>query len=311
MQAKRTICAVLAWLALSSAGLAQDIDDDAVAAMRDMADSGYSSEFGRSPGWHLADHRKLAASLAALQSQRPGIVDAYVVVVGLDSDGVFGREATEASRVLSLRYDAAGRTILLAAGDGTDAPNGSPQNLATALGAVASVMDTEEDVLILFTTSHGSAESGLAYRDGAFGNGMIGPNRLKTMLDDSGIARRMVILSACYSGIFVPALQSDTSVIITAASATTTSFGCAAENDWTFFGDALLNNAMRANDPLPVAARKAFGLIAAWEKKVRIGASKPQLSIGKKAKVWLAPLEARIPNETTAKVGRPALQTSR
>jgi hypothetical protein len=311
MDVKRSICAAFAWLALASPGWAQEAEEDPSVVMREMADSGYSFEYGRTPGWHLADHRKLAASLAALQPQRPGTIDAYVIVIGLDSDGVFGREATEAARVLAHRYDASGRTLLLAAGDGHDAPNGSPQNLALAIGAVAATMDAKEDVLVLYTTSHGDADSGLAYRDDELGNGMIGPGRLKAMLDDSGIERRLVMISACYSGIFVPALQSDTSIVITAASAKTTSFGCASDNDWTFFGDALLNNAFRTSDPLPVAARKAFGLINAWERKVRIGASKPQLFIGKDSKIWLASLEARTPKQPTPKVGRPALQTTR
>lgn len=312
---RRSIVAGLAWLALASHGWAQDrdaeLEAEAAAFSREMADNGQVTENGRSPAWELADHRKLAAALGGLAPQRPGVVDAYVVVVGLDSDGVFGREATEAARVLAHRYDAAGGSILLAAGEGLTAPNGSPRNLATAIGAVAATMDRNEDVLILYTTSHGNAESGLAYRDGELGNGVIGPGRLKAMLDESRIERRLVMISACFSGIFVPALQSETSIVITAASAKTTSFGCAADNDWTFFGDALLNNAMRTNDPLPVAARKAFSLITAWEKKVPIGASKPQLFIGKNAKLWLAPLEARIPKAPTAKVGRPALQTIR
>ena len=315
MKLKPVLAGLCAWLALTSHVSAQESDAaleaEAAASMREMADMGYSAEYGRSPNWYLADHRKLAASIAALAPQRPGVVDAYVVAIGLDSDGVFGREAAEASRVLARRYDAAGRAILLAAGPNAEqatAANGSPQNLATAISAVAATMDVKEDVLILFTTSHGDADSGLAYRDDEFGNGMIGPGRLRAMLDGSGIERRMVIISACYSGIFVPALRSDTGVVITAASDRTTSFGCNAGNDWTFFGDALLNNAMRKNDPLAVAARKAFGLIDNWEKKIAITRSRPQLFIGRSAKDWLGPLEKRTPKETSERVGRPALR---
>ena len=49
----------------------------------------------------------MTRALATLQPQRKGVVDAYVVTVGLDSDPVFGREAREAGKVLSRRYDAA------------------------------------------------------------------------------------------------------------------------------------------------------------------------------------------------------------
>lgn len=311
MRSGKLIMGLVAWLSLSSAAIAQYEEADSAISARELADSGYVAEYGRSPAWYLADHRKLSAAIDRLQSQRPGVVDAYVIAVGLDSDGVFTREATEASRVLARRYDAEGRTILLTvSGDRAETaiPHGSPQNLAVAISAAAAVMDPKEDVLVLYSTSHGSADTGLAYQDAEYANGMIGPGRLKDMLDASGIERRMVIISACYSGIFVPALQSDSTVVITAASERTTSFGCAADNDWTFFGDALLNNAMRSNDKLPVAARKAFGLITNWEKKIRIGASKPQLFIGKDTKAWLSPLEARTPSATTQRVGRPALQ---
>src|SRR5690349_2921523 len=66
----------------------------------------------------LAERRRLDTALAALQPQRPGTVDAYVVAVALDSDPVFAREAREAGRVLTRRYDAEGRAITLAGPDG-------------------------------------------------------------------------------------------------------------------------------------------------------------------------------------------------
>jgi Peptidase C13 family len=309
MKAAKLVTALSAWLSLASICHAQEAEQDPAEYLRELADGGYVSEYGRNAKWLLDDHRKMNASISALAPQRPGVVDAYVIAVGLDSDAVFGNEASEGARVLSRRYDAEDRTILLAAGSGAasdKAANGSPQNLAIAISAIAATMDPKEDVLVLFSTSHGSAEGGLAYRDQDFANGMIGPNRLKDLLDSSGIERRMIIISACYSGIFVPALQTDSTVVITAASSRTTSFGCAADNDWTFFGDALLNNAMRTNDTLKIAARKAFGLISAWEKRERISASRPQLFIGKETAAWLEPLELRTPTDTSQRVGRPA-----
>src|SRR5689334_21559377 len=51
------------------------------------------------PAQELAEHRRLTAALDALKPQRPGIVDAYVVVDALDGDAVFNREAREAGRV--------------------------------------------------------------------------------------------------------------------------------------------------------------------------------------------------------------------
>lgn len=258
----------------------------------------------------LADHKKLTAVLAALKPQRPGVVDAFVISIGLDSDPVFGREAAEASRVLAHRYDAAGRTLLLSTGDGAKAPaapNGSPANLAVAIAGVAEKMDLKEDVLVLFATAHGGPDNGLAYRDGVNGSGLVGPKRLATLLDTMGIKRRLVIISACYSGIFVPEIASESSIVVTAASATTTSFGCVATNDWTYFGDAFINTALRQPVSIGVAAKQAFDMINGWETKDLLFPSQPQMSMGSRTQDWLGPLEARMPKVATARTGKPAV----
>src|SRR5262245_16222142 len=213
------------------AGAADEAD------VRRRADAGMQVERHRSPAEEPAEHRRLARALQALGPQRAGTVDAYVVVVALDSDPVFGREARAAADVLQRRYGAAGRTIILAGTDGSAPsalPRGTPESLAITLARIAELMNREEDALILYTTSHG-APFGLYSNDGDQGFGAISPMRLRAMLDGLGIGNRLLVLSACYSGVFVPVLRSPTTAIVTAASAERTSFGCAADNDWTFF----------------------------------------------------------------------------
>ena len=269
-------------------------------------------ERDRSPKWLLQDQRKLDKSLAALGPQRPGVVDAYVVVVGLDSDPIFGREAREAGKVLGRRYNAVGHTIVLAGTDGSGPsalPNGSPRNLTVALARVAELMDKKQDVLVLYTAGHG-AKVGLAYHDGDDGFGIIPPARLARVFDELGIKNRLLILSACFSGIFVPTLSSDTTALFTAASAERTSFGCQSDKDWTFYGDAMINHALREPVPLARAGEDARALVAQWEAlgaNMGIVPSQPQIAIGSKVDNWLKPLEARMPKTATATVGRPAI----
>jgi hypothetical protein len=238
------------------------------------------------------------------------VVDAYVVVVGLDSDPIFGREAREAGKVLSRRYNAVGHTIVLAGTDGSGPsalPNGSPRNLAVALARVAELMDKKQDVLILYTAGHG-AKVGLAYHDADDGFGIVPPARLARIFDELGIQNRLLILSACFSGIFVPTLSSDTTALFTAASADRTSFGCQSDRDWTFYGDAMINNALRQPVPLAEAGKNAQALIAKWEgMNSSIIPSQPQIAIGSKVDTWLKPLEARMPKTPTPLVGRPAI----
>ncbi|WP_425230715.1 C13 family peptidase [Sphingomonas sp.] len=272
-----------------------------------LADQGVSIEHDRPPGQALAEHRRLDTALAALQPQRHGVVDAYVVAVALDSDPVFGREAREAGRVLARRYGAAGHTIVLAGTDGSrdsTLPMGSPANITAALARVAELIDPDEDVLVLYTTSHG-APWGIVYNDGDQGFGAISPTRLWTTLSTLGIRNRLLLISACFSGVFVPLLQSDTTAILTAASADRTSFGCQADQDWTFFGDATINHALRKPQPFSAAAAEARGLIGGWERQGQLTPSQPQLSIGPGAARWLAALEAHLPPATPG-VGRPA-----
>lgn len=265
---------------------------------------------GRSAREMLAEQRRLHAALDALQPQRRGTIDAYVVAVALDSDPVFGREAREAGRVLARRYDAEGRTITLAGPDGRSAglPKGSLTSLTLALARIAELMDPAEDVLVLYSTSHG-APAGLAYHDGDSGFGILAPSRLGLLLGELGIRRRILLLSACHSGVFVPFLSSPDTVIVTAASADRTSFGCRAENDWTYFGDALVNNALRKPQPLANAAEEARTMIAGWESGSGLEPSQPQVVFGNAVDSWLPSLEARMPRSATSPVGAPAVGT--
>src|SRR3954468_5977935 len=108
------------------------------------ADAGTQIERGRSPAAELEEHRKLDRALHALAPQRPGVVDAYVVSIALDSDPVFGREARGAAGFSPRRYGAEGRTIVLAGSEGrtpSELPMGSLHSLSLALARIAELDD--------------------------------------------------------------------------------------------------------------------------------------------------------------------------
>jgi Peptidase C13 family len=277
--------------------------------MREAARQGIVIGKSYGPAEALRQNRLLHAALGKLKPERRGVADAYVVVAGLDSDAVFGREAAETGRVLSRRFDGEGRTIVVANGTGANdatMPDGNPEHLSAALAQVGELMNKEEDVLVLYLTAHGHWITGVAYRDSDRASGNIAPSRLAAMLNEAGIKNRLIIVSACYSGIFIPALQNETTVTMTAASSEKPSFGCRAENDWTFFGDALINNALRQPVPAADAFASARVLISQWETAERLSPSNPQVDIGTGARVWLDKLDARVPRTASARVGRPA-----
>jgi hypothetical protein len=259
------------------------------------------------PALLFDDERRMDGALARLQPQRPGIVDAYVIVAALDADPVFGREAREAGRVLSSRFDAEGRTLVFASDEGGDKADAAatPGGLARALWKVASVMNRDEDVLVLYTTSHGSPHAGLNFRDPKRGEAIIAPSQLSAMLAQPGFKNRLIILQACFSGQFVPTLAAPRTVVATAASSMKSSFGCSAGNDWTFFGYAFINQAMRQPDTFVRQFRRALVTILGWEQRLGYEPSSPQISIGNDTAGWLAALDAREPKAPSAPVGRP------
>ena len=267
-----------------------------------VATTGSAQSQGRA-----ADEQRFEAALARLQPQSPGVVDAYVVVAALDSAPVFGREARETGRVLAKRFGAEGRTLVLAQDEGSDTADSpaTPGFLVRALGRAGQLMDRDEDVIVLYTTSHGSPDLGLNFKDPARGTAVIAPAQLEAMLNQPGLKNRLVILQACFAGQFVPALASPRSVIVTAASSMHSSFGCSAGNDWTFFGYALINQAMRQPDSFVRQFRRAFVSIIGWEKRLEIEPSSPQISVGSDTKAWLAALDRHASDVSRAPVGRP------
>lgn len=253
------------------------------------------------------DARRITEALGQLKPQRPGTVDAFVIVAALDSDPVFGREAREAGRVLAKRFDAEGRSIVLAedeAGDRAHAA-GTPANLALALAQFAALMDRQEDVLVLYATSHGTPRAGLNSSHALYGKGIITPAQLATTLGQHGFRNRLIVIQSCFSGQFIPALASPRTLVATAASSMKPSFGCSPGNDWTFFGHALINQAMRKSDTLVRQLRRALVSIIGWEQKLGIDPSNPQLSVGSETGAWLAALDARAGAVPPAPVGRP------
>src|SRR5262249_48735426 len=77
-------------------------------------------------------------------------------------------------------------------------------SLAATLQATAKNMDDANDVLFIVLTSHGSPD-GLAVVAGRRQETLT-PVRLADMLNATHVRYRAVVISACYSGVFIPRL---------------------------------------------------------------------------------------------------------
>jgi len=123
---------------------------------------------------------------------------------------VFKRETLYASQVFAERFGAGERSVLLVndVEDRDSYPLASVSGLAQTLKALASRMHPDDDVLVLFLTSHGSQE-GLAVENGSLPLSQLAPADLRQALDDAEIRWRVVVVSACYAGVFLEELKSD------------------------------------------------------------------------------------------------------
>jgi hypothetical protein len=240
---------------------------------------------------------RIAAVVARVTPSEPGAPRAYFVGFAGDADPeVFSRETQFARQAFAARFGSADRSVLLIndAGDRDSWPLASLSGLGQTLKLLATRMDPEQDVLVLFLTSHGS-EDGLEVRNGSLPLAQLEPEDLRQALDDSGIRWRVVVVSACYAGVFIDALKNETTAIVTASDAAHSSFGCQEDRELTWFGEAFLRDALPASDSLEEAFGKAAKLIAQREESEHEVHSNPQLYVGALMRHKLQELESSRP----------------
>jgi hypothetical protein len=204
--------------------------------------------------------------------------DAKVSVVsfGLFGDqSVFRSEATGAAQIVTSRFGNGPVDVKFNSKKGGGA---TVDALAKSLQAAAKGVDAENDVLFLILTSHGSP-GGLAVKAGQVTQTLT-PPALAAMLARTGVRHRAAVISACYSGVFIPHLASPDTLVITAADANHPSFGCRDKAKWTYFGDAFFNVALRKAKDMQDAFVVARELVTKRELRERFEPSNPQMAGG-------------------------------
>ena len=237
---------------------------------------------------------RIAAAVERIVPAHPGKAHMfYLGFAGVGEQEVFKREALYAEQVFADKFGTADRSVELINDDGDrdTYPIASVSGLAQAVRLMAARMDVDEDVLVVMLTSHGS-EDGLAVSNGSLPLAQLGPADLREVLDDSGIKWRIVIVSSCYAGVFLEPLKSDTTLIVTAADARHSSFGCDDSRDLTWFGEAFLRDSLPGAPSFEAAFRKAAGLIQRRETAEHQIHSNPQLFIGERMQEKLAELQS-------------------
>lgn len=96
---------------------------------------------------------------------------------------------------------------------------------------------------LFYLTSHGAPDGAVVDQ------GILRPGVLGAMLDRTCGARpTVVVISACFSGVYVPVLARPNRMVLTAARPDRTSFGCGQDNKYPFFDDCFLSSMADARD---------------------------------------------------------------
>lgn len=224
----------------------------------------------------------LERSLAGLQRSRAAQPQLFFVgFAGYGAQAVFKREVLAVRDLFDEQFGTKGRSLVLInhASTLSNIALANVTNLDRALQHIGGLMNKDDDVLFLFLTSHGQKRLFSVEMPG-FGFNNLTPEGLRAILDRSGIKNRVVVVSACHSGSFVPALVDPTTLVIAAAHADRTSFGCEDKREWTYFGDAFFNRALRQERSFERAFQRASQLITRWETSEKLPRSLPQIAGG-------------------------------
>jgi hypothetical protein len=250
-----------------------------------------------------AQRRALIATVSRMDRGNSAGGDVYFVgFAGFGEQQVFRKEAELARQVFGARYATASRSLLLVNDihDRRTYPLATFDNLRAAVNAIGRRMHRDRDTLVLMLTSHGNDEDGIAITNGRMPEDALSPKDVRRILDESHIRWRIVIVSACYSGIFIPVLKTDSTLIMTAADAHHSSFGCDDTRDLTYFGEALLRDALPHACSLPAAFADMARIIRQRETDEGEIHSNPRLFVGPKVQTRLLQLDAAAAQSCSA-----------
>ena len=225
----------------------------------------------------LAQGRLLEDALANVPASTPAI-ELYTLTLGGDGkQSVFLRESDYVSNMLTSRFGAFGQIRLVNHRDHlVDRPMATRENLRRAALTLAE-RSGPEDLIFIYLTSHGTSEHELVLDQPRMELSDLPADELAAVLAPLKNRDKIIVISSCYSGGFIPALKDERTLIMTAARADRVSFGCTEEANFTYFGDALFAQALNQTDDLEQAFKLAKASVAERELADSFEASEPQI----------------------------------
>lgn len=230
-----------------------------------------------------AQPQLLRDALARLSPRVAGKPNLYLLAFAGDGgEDVFRNEAEYAAQLFGSRFGPSVHTLVLENNPATlsTRPLASWSNLEAALDGIQHVMQPDQDILLLYITSHGGEDHTLLIDMDPLPLDQIGAQDLADILAARHFKWKVVVVNACYSGGFVPPLRGPGTLVLTAARSDRSSFGCGSDSDITYFGKAWLVDALNRTDNFVDAFERARNDIGRWEKQDELTPSEPQIEIG-------------------------------
>jgi hypothetical protein len=225
----------------------------------------------------LAQGRLLEEALTNVPASTPTI-ELYTLTLGGDGkQSVFLRESDYVANMLTSRFGAYGQIRLVNHRDHLgDRPMATRETLRRSAQTLAE-RSGPEDLIFIYLTSHGTSEHELVLDQPRMELADLPADELAAVLAPLKNRDKIIVISSCYSGGFIPTLKDERTLIMTASRADRVSFGCSEEANFTYFGDALFARALNQTDDLEQAFKLAKATIAERELADNFEASEPQI----------------------------------
>ncbi len=230
--------------------------------------------------------RQIATAEAALQKDTP----ARLIFAGFamhSQSKAFRNDVLSAEKVV-LAVDPLAVIFKLnnpVSGQDADWPYATSQNIEQVLAKIGNLARPQDKVLVLLST-HGNVDK-LAINFSATEYPAVNAAFLNRAMADLRGKPVLIVLSACHSGSFLSPLAGPTRIVVAAAAADRTSFGCQFRSTNTYFIDALFNQPVPREQSIVQMMEKAKIDVDQREKKQKLSPpSQPDLVIGAVATDW-------------------------
>ena len=220
--------------------------------------------------------------LASSTAAAPSVAKPQLWYVGLGLYDETWSEGDVVATAAALEGGAQGFTVVPVVLSNNSPQRYAPPTRRTIEATLADIAQRAgpDDVVLVYVSAHGAP--GLLGREaGGREEAPVTVAEVRGWLAPLRDQTTVLVLSACFSGSFIPALAGEHRIVLAAARADRTSFGCRAGAEHTVFGAALLDALATPRESLRDVVSKVREAVTERERELRVDApSEPQLFVG-------------------------------